>query len=218
MMIEVDKIETYPLFFINYLDQNKNKFRNSLNNRHDLKIDEYIIEMFNDLEIAVFHCTNLVNPITVKEYGLLLFNSDKKTLRKILSENFKNKEMKERILIDKKQNRGDTVHFVFSFKLVKYGSGISPLLSNFGGEIATEFCYNKNDLIVKTTPYIIKFRIQISQLFYTNFLISNMAAYYYDNSIIVDCEDHLYKEVPSENILDIIDATKILNNLLKNNK
>ena len=208
--IDVDNKKSYPKDLINYIEEIKDKVELGKYGDFDVLIPENIIDIVNKNKILVYHCTCCSDKRSFEENGIMIPNKSPK-LRKILI-NSCNADI-QTISDEEKSHRGNSIHFVFSYKFINECIYLSPFFEHIGGEII-EKTYDYKPTI--GIPYIVIFVIDLSELCCTYNLIQRMIKYYlYD--IPVDCSGFIFEDVKNTQIIKIKNANKIMKKLKEMN-
>lgn len=204
--IDVDNKKSYPKDLINYTEEIKDKVELGKYGDFDVLIPENIIDIVSKNKILVYHCTCCSDKRSFEENGIMIPNKSPK-LREILINSCKADI--QTISDEEKSHRGNSIHFVFSYKFINECIYLSPFFEHIGGEII-EKTHNYEPTI--GIPYIVIFVIDLSELCCTYNLIQRMIKYYlYD--IPVDCSGFIFEDVKNTQIIKIKNANKIMKKL-----
>ena len=211
-LLDADNSKTYPVLFLEFIEKIKKSFpKNNISEIKDniIEIPPEIVNEFCKYKVICYHFTRAKSISTFLKYGILIPNKSK-TLQTILKKESNGLDIKM-LNCEVLQRRGNTIHFVPSYKYAINECGLIPFLKNVGGEILTEFDADKKSLSVGKA-YIIKFVVDFKKIFDKNNFINKMIIYYlFDISMYF--ESFIYDEVPPYDILEYIEADKILEKL-----
>ena len=207
MCINVDDKNSYPNELIEYCKSLKDKVNLGKYNDFNVDIPIKLLKKLEKENIKVYHCTRTDDISSFKKYGILIPNKSS-TLKNNLIKSY-NYDLNT-INSGVAKHRGNTIHFVYSYKFLENNTGVIPFLDKIGGEISE--CtqnYKKN---TQGIPYVLEFIINLSDVNFIQPLVEKMIRYYLFD-ITIDYEDFIFKDVKPEKITKYINATEVLNKL-----
>lgn len=234
-VIIMDDIETYPKLLLDYL--------NDIDPVEEFpKVDNLTLDVFQQYDTYLYHCTRLNNKNDILEQGLrrIAYSHElQEHFICVLQEVFNN-EYDFKNWIDKykySDGRGKTLHFTGTISYMKYTKGCLPFFQSFGGEILLEIIRENLRLVTNDQaefdnklklykhklknigqPYLVKIKIPIKELDIIDFssLIGKLNRFCKGYTICgekhIPCIGKVFKRDISFNEILDITEVKLLNN------
>ena len=209
-MIELEKVNTYPLKLTEYFDKVYNLYYSNDKKikRYDSDFREQCSKILKDYKFIAYHFTKIIDENNYYENGILNYSSDK--LLEIQSQNLNlSKEFLKEILFKGNEDEQQYIHFTYNLENVLNENCLGTLVTHYGGELLCN-CNATNDKVIPLEsigkPAYIKFWIYFDSSDIS--LCDVMADCYYDfknNKDDFNGHDGMTKKmIKPEQIIDIV--------------